>query len=265
MPSSLPPEILDLILEDLGNEPTALRTCCLVSKSWLPRTRKILFAHVHFFNGKSHIELWKKAFPDPSNSPASYTRTLFIRDLLTITAADAGVGGWIHPFHHLVRLSLDTFGYEDRQVSLVPLHGLSPILESLTISHTHIPPSEVFGLVCSFPLLDDLGLVSCNNWGNTDGWDAPPTSPKLTGSLNLRSPGGIRPIARQLCDLPNSLHFKEITVGCPGEDVESIMDLLSTCSGTLESIGINFYLTGVFPPAPLFGPPLTTTCRHRSI
>jgi hypothetical protein len=255
----LPPEILDHIVEHLHDEPTILKTCCLVSKSWLPRTRKHLFAFVKFSNGKSHIELWKKAFPDPSNSPASYTRALFVRGLLTITATDVGVGGWIHHFHRLVDLSLNTFGYEDRQVSLVPLHGLSPILESLTISHIHIPPSEVFGLVCSFPLLEDLALHSLTDGCHVDRWEAPRTSPKLTGSLDLGSPTGIRFVTRQLCELPNGLHFREIVVACPDEDVGSTTDLVSRCSDTLESISVSPCLTCVFPSGSMFGPPLTTT------
>jgi len=74
MPCPLPPEILDLIVDHLHDEPFALRAqleiCCLVSKSWVPRTRKHLFTHLTFDDSlversKSHIELWKRAFPDP--------------------------------------------------------------------------------------------------------------------------------------------------------------------------------------------------------
>jgi len=34
----LPPEILDYIVDLLHNSPNALKECCLVSKSWIPRT-----------------------------------------------------------------------------------------------------------------------------------------------------------------------------------------------------------------------------------
>ena len=40
---SLPPEILDLIVGHLCDK-TALKTCCIVSKSWVPRNRAYLFA-----------------------------------------------------------------------------------------------------------------------------------------------------------------------------------------------------------------------------
>ena len=265
MPRSLPPEILDLIVDHLRNEPAALRACCVVSKPWFPRTRKRLFARIQFDTQKSHVELWKKTFPNPSNSPAYYARSLSIRGILTVTAADVDVGGWIHTFDRVVNLCLDTFGCDDRQVSLLPLHGLSHTLKSLTMSYTSIPPSEVFGLICSFPLLEDLALLSCGDGSDTDGWDAPSVSPKLTGSLDLRSLGSIRSVARQLCDLPDGLYFNKISVGCLNEDVESTMDLVSKCSETLESIRVSFYLTGAFPSAFVFGPYLITTYGHRPV
>ena len=48
MSCTLPPEILDLIIDHLHDEPATLKTCCVVSKSWVPRTRKHLFALVEF-------------------------------------------------------------------------------------------------------------------------------------------------------------------------------------------------------------------------
>ncbi|KAF9645264.1 hypothetical protein BDM02DRAFT_3073690, partial [Thelephora ganbajun] len=46
--SHLPPEILDYIVDLLHDEPETLKQCCLVSKSWVSRTRKHLFANVEF-------------------------------------------------------------------------------------------------------------------------------------------------------------------------------------------------------------------------
>jgi len=73
---SLPPEILDLTVDHLHDEPIALKACCLVSKSWVPRTREHLFARVEFRGTELPVERWKKNFPDPSNSPVHHTRTL---------------------------------------------------------------------------------------------------------------------------------------------------------------------------------------------
>lgn len=67
----VPPEMPDLIIDHLYDDPTALKTCCIVSKSWVPRTRKQLFARVKFDSTGFRFKLWKKAFPDPSNSPST--------------------------------------------------------------------------------------------------------------------------------------------------------------------------------------------------
>ena len=52
----------------LHGQPTALKACCVVSKSWVPRTRKHLFARIEFHAPTSPIEQWKNAFPDPPSS-----------------------------------------------------------------------------------------------------------------------------------------------------------------------------------------------------
>ena len=144
MPCSIPPEIFDLIVGWLRNEPTTLEACCLVSKSWVPRTRRYLFASIHFFEPRSSILSWMKVFSNPSGSPAQYTRNLTISEPLNAESS------WIRSFHHVEKLTVYTVWFEDSsEVSLVQLHGLSPSLESLCLSHRSLPLSDVFTLACS--------------------------------------------------------------------------------------------------------------------
>ena len=158
-------------------------------------------------------------------------------------SVDMSVGGWIRTFSGVVRLFVNTL--EDGPVSLVPLHGLSPTLKSLRLAcGSSTPSSEIFGLVCSFPLLEDLALVSLGGNCEIDEWDIPSTSPKFTGSLDLRMVGGIGPIVHRLSELPGGLHFSKISVSCLKEDVESMVDLMSKCSDTLESLSIYYYIVG---------------------
>ena len=82
----LPPEILNYIVDLLCEEPESLKRCCLVSKSWIPHTRRYLFAGIQFFSMET-VESWRETFPDPSNSPAYYTRTLSFRRAEAVTAA----------------------------------------------------------------------------------------------------------------------------------------------------------------------------------
>jgi hypothetical protein len=257
MSSPLPPEILDLIVDHLHDEPTALKACCVVSKAWIHRTRTHLFASVEFHPSPSSIELWKKAFPGPSNSPAHHTRSLTVCWLWPVTAVD-DAGGWIRAFQNLVHLHLRSLNWVER-VSLVPFRGLSPTLKSLRLTCT---PSDVLDLICSFPLLEDLALIapSLGNWNYV--WNTPPTSPKLTGSLHLSMFGGIRPVARRLLSLPNGLHFTKITVVLDG-DIHSVTDLVSGCSDTLESISV-FFTPGMSPSTSATDQCLTA-CGYRHV
>jgi hypothetical protein len=255
MPPSLPSEILDLVVDHLHDEPTALKACCVVSKSWIQRTRAHLFATVEFYSPRSDIELWKKAFLDPSNSPAHHTRSLTICGIPVVTTADTDAGGWIRTFHNLTRLHLESLSWGEH-VSLVPFHGLSPTLRSLRLTCTS---PDVLDLICSFPLLEDLALIYPSH--GSDVWNTPPTSPKLTGSLNLSMFGGIRPVARRLLSLPNGLHFTKIIVMLD-EGTDSVVGLVSTCSDTLESISI-FSTPGMSPSASATDQYLTACrCRH---
>ena len=257
---SLPPEILDLIIDHLQNDPTTLRSCCVIDKSWIPRTRKHLFARIEFHAQKLHGELWKKTFPNPSNSPAHYTRSLSIRDIPVIIAPDMGEGGWIRTFHSVVHLCLECHGWEAHPDSIIPFHGLSSTLRSL---HLTAAFSDVFDLICSFPLLEDLALVMFGSEVEIDGWNAPSTSPKLTGSLDLRMMRGIGCTIRRLLDLPGGLHFTKITVSCPYKDLGLTTDLLSRCSDTLESLIVFNFIRSAFPSASVAGKHLTAReCRH---
>ena len=258
MSSSLPPEIHDLVVDNLHDEPTTLKTCCVVSKSWVPRARKHLFARVEFHASKSHFERWRKAFPDPSNSPAHHTRALRIYGIPFVTATDAGADSWIRAFHNVVHLRLDRLD----QASLIPFYGLSPTVKILHLSYTTL---EVFDLVCSFPLLEHLALVASHTESEAGQWSAPSTSPKLTGSLDLRMFGSAHHIIRRLLDLPDGLHFSKITTLFIGDAAESVTDLVSRCSGTLEVLVILCLPLSVFPSAPATDQHLTVTREHRYI
>jgi hypothetical protein len=252
MSCPLPPEILDSIIGHLRDEPIALKACCVVSKSWIHRTRTHLFARVEFYDLKSHVELWKKTFQDPSHSPAHHTRHLSVYGLSHVTTVDAEVGGWIRTFYNLVHLHLEGFRLGEH-VSLIPFHGLSPTLRSLHLIYTS---PEVSDLICSFPLLEDLTLIHPSRGSDTR--NTLPTSPKLTGSLNLNIFEGVRPVVRRLLDLPDGLHFVKITVGSIDADATPTADLVSRCSDTLESLSIDDYFPCAFPSTSMSGECLTT-------
>ena len=246
----LPPEILDCVVDLLHDEPEALKRCCLVSKSWVPRTRNHLFAEIIFFDEK-RLKLWKKMFPDPSRSPARYTKTLFVDCHQAVVAADADAGGWIRGFSRIVHLSVGSQRFSaDGSFSLVPFHGLSPVLKSLRVTVPALPPSWIIDLSLSFPLLEDLAVnpdhyhgALDDNGGSFNGpltAVQPPSPPMFTGSLELDMEEGMELIIRQLLSLPNGIHFRKLTLTWSyEEDHLTTTALVERCSHTLESLEIS--------------------------
>ena len=203
-----------------------------------------------------HFTLWMKTFPDPFDSPARYTRSLFIQALPVITV---GVRGCICTFTSVEHLHLESFSWGNRAASLVPFHGLSPTVRSLHLTATCV---DIFDLVCSFPLLEDLKLDYLRDKPDAAEGSLPLTSPRFTGSLDMR---GIRSVIRQLLDLPNGLHFMKITILCLSYDLESTNDLVLRCSGTLEYLDVRYYLLGVFISDSVIDRCLTTLGEYRHI
>jgi len=247
----LPSELLDHIVDILHHKRKALRSCCLVSRSWVPRTRKHLFARIEF-ETEGDLESWKKTFPDPSTSPAHYVKTLFIGCSHVVTAADAEPGGWIRGFSQVEYLEVgsERSNEDEARASLVPLHGFSPIIKSLYVDFTFLPSSRIIDLVFSFPLLEDLTVITAYDIDDYDYSDELPTvvqpsnPPVFTGSLTL-SRGGMTPIARRLLSLPSGIHFRRLDLmQFHDEDVPSTTRLVEDCSHTLESFDITCSLYG---------------------
>jgi hypothetical protein len=239
----LPPEILDIIVDLLQNEPKTLKACCLVSKAWIYRSRRHLFNRVSFRSRSRHVRHWNETFPDPSNSPAHHTQTLFISLTSLITTEDVDA---LLAFSHVSRLNIDTTQWWNQPISFVPLHGFPPTIRSLHLSFSSPQSSEIFGFVCSLPLLEDLTLEGRYRWNQDAVRNAPSTSPRLTGSLELRVGAGIEHITHRLLDLPNDIQPKKIAVqwSVP-EGVLSTANLVSKCSNALEYFKITNHLEGV--------------------
>ena len=184
MSRSLPPELLDLIVDHLRNQPATLKACCTVSKSWISSSRKHPFAHIGLRPPKRSVELWKQTFPDPPGSLAHYTHTMPFPQPSSAAFVNPGVVGWICSFRHVEHLFLGVIR-DDYGISPVQLHGFSSALRSLSLIHFAIPPSEVFNFVSSFPLLEHLALMMESNSGDTGKWISPSASPKFTRSLQM--------------------------------------------------------------------------------
>jgi len=244
----LPRETLDHITDLLRNERETLKQCCLVSKPWVPRTQKYLFAYVRF-RSASNLESWKETFPDVANTPACHTRRLLVGCPWLVVAADAEEGGWIRAFSAVASLEITVASHDlhftASKVSLAPFHNFSPTLKSLRVDPTIFQYPRLFDLVLSFPLLVNLSLVCYYGilfgYRGSDGPQSvvPSTSPALSGNLNFCVTGGAGKAARRLLDLPNGLHFRRIALSWDlTEDVEWVTELVALCSHSLEYLNI---------------------------
>ena len=245
--SNFPCEILDRIVDFLHDSRTPLRSCCIVSKSWVARTRMHLFAEVVFQTAKS-LKSWKRTFPDPSTSPARYTKALFIGGPQVVTSVDVGVGSWIRGFSRVVHLGMvgqypPADGWE---AAFVQVRGFLPSVKSLRVNHVGFLPSHLSGLILSFPLLEDISVIDCyqvwvNEGTSLNGLSTtiqPSTLPLFTGSLELLL-RGFGHIVLGWLSIPGGIHFRKLTLEWFGEeDISSTMALVEECSHTLESLDI---------------------------
>lgn len=144
---NLPPELLDHVVNLLHDKDYALRDCCLVSKSRIPRARKHLFANI-VFSGADSLQSWRDLFPDPFSSPACYTHTLSVTFLPATTAAC----DWIKGFSRVVRFALNCDTYDpNRRPLLSPFHGFLPIVKSFRVLFAVLPYSRVLDLILLIP------------------------------------------------------------------------------------------------------------------
>jgi hypothetical protein len=106
-------------------------------------------------------------------------------------------------------------GLDEPAIPLVPFHRVSPIIKSLRLIVPYLPSSRIFGLVLSFPLLEDLA-VTIHDTSAENGYDSeedemqavarPSNPPTFTGSLELDLFEGMKPFTRWLSSLPGA-HF----------------------------------------------------------
>ena len=247
--------MLDYIVDLLHDKPETLKLCCLVANSWVPRARKHLFADIEF-NFASRLERWKRTFPDPSSSPAYHTHTLSVSCSHAITEADAEEGGWIRAFSRVSRFVMGSHftSVDGSEIPFVPFYKFSPALKSFRLISTTLPYSEIFNLVCSFPLLEDLNLADDDwSWGDDPLHGpqavAPSTSPAFTGTLDLYRVGRVAPIVRWLLTLPGGIHFWKVALPWLYEGENSLTTaLVEGCSHTLESLDIICNLLDIGKP-----------------
>jgi len=120
-------------------------------------------------------------------------------------------------------------------------------IKSLRLDFFFLPTPEIFNLILSFPLLEDLSVVT--NFKALTGDDGgsgglltavqPPNPPTFTGSLDLTMCGGMGYVTNWLLSFSGGTHFRKLTLTRFHEaDGSLIAALVRVCSDTLESLKI---------------------------
>lgn len=180
-----------------------------------------------------------------------YTKTLLIKCPGKLRAAGVGKDCWIQTFSRITQLEIDVPGRALMvilEASLTPFYGLSPFIKSLCIASNYLLP-ETFGLIYSFPLLEDLSVV-VNDLGDillesrrlvaTQ----PSSPPPLTGTLKLCVLSGTDAIPSTLLSLPSGLHFRKLYLKGGYHNASTCTwgtALVEKCRDTLESIEIRAF------------------------
>ena len=104
-----------------------------------------------------------EAFPDPSTSPAHHVKNLCFTNQRNRVADTSRIRGFFNVVHFQWEGCWE-FIFASQTGSLLPFHGFSPVIKSLCVHCITLPSSELFDLVLSFPLLEDLTTIDCYNW-----------------------------------------------------------------------------------------------------
>lgn len=215
VPCRIPQEIIDEILDRLAADEAAtpsLRSCSLVSKSWVQSCRRHLFRDLSF--ASENVERWFKTFLVPEESPVHHVRHLRI----------VGGGGKCVPdaffeytpwFANAETISLLTYG--GIPPSRVPsLWRLPQSINTLTINGGMVTLPQIRDIMAGLPNLDNLSL---------SGSLVPVDRKELLGigtTLNgrfggrLKLHGGLADdnVINMLLEIPGGLRFTELQVQC---------------------------------------------------
>jgi len=239
----IPHDIINEVLDHLASESDfrSLRTCALVSKSWVQPCQRHIFYTVIFTPASARE--WLKTFPVREESPAHHVREmrLEIAHDVHIPLEFFECMPW---FTGVDRLSLSGLGHGG-----VPLgHVFSPPLEpsfwklprsatSLTIGIGVITLVRVRDIMEQLPNLDNLELSASISDVGGGGFPGIGTVLKgrFGGRLMLRDAG--EGIVNMLLEIPSGLHFTELDIYCTVNPLpSSAVGLAEACCKTIVKL-----------------------------
>ena len=260
-----PQDVVDEILDHLATDSDfgSLKTCALVSKTWVPSCRRHIFHTVQFT--PRDVDRWFKTFPAPEESPARYVRDLRVC-MGTFPYIPEKFFEHIWWFADVERISL--LGYEGTPMGYTErlLPQWAPSLWRLPKSVTHLTINtgvltllHVRGIMAQLPNLDDLSLILVGPPAPVDRRELLGTGTVLEGRFGgkLSLHGGYvdTDAVDMFLEIPSGLHFTGIRISCSREALPSAVRIAEASSSTLVKLTYTvispgkshgFYLSGWF-------------------
>ena len=235
----VPQEIIDEILGHITTSSyyyyaavTSLRSCSLVSKSWVPTCQRHLFRTISFTSW--NIGKWLKAFPVPEESPARHVRDLSVQ-----------IGGRDCVPEDLFQHTL-WFG-NVRKVTLLGdwygrrIHSFWKLPQSVTflaIKTDVFTLMDIWELLERLPNLNNLFLPgSLADDVVQPGIEGVPRG-RFGGQLQLLRGSAHQDLTNMLLEVPTGLRFAKVDISCDRECSLLTVRLVEACAKTLVKLSL---------------------------
>ena len=249
----LPQEIKDHVIDLLRDDDETLKSCALVSRSWLRQCQKHLFAEVEI--GHHYLMKWCRSIVPGEDGLSSFTRKLEVshrspREFKALMPH-------LRSFKHVESLVISDYDCMDLDnepyLPIAPDEYYGHFGESLRTLQL-LYPSESLGallpLVCLFPHLESLTIEGFMAAGEEHPAPPSPTSSNPTafkGKLHLRLlAGNDMHILSKLAKYP--LRYDYISIGGSTRELGAhFNNLITACSRTLKTLDISQKYIGRSP------------------
>ena len=232
VPQDIVHEILDYLVAD--SDLKSLRSCCLVSKSWIEICRRYLF-HTIFFT-PIHTTKWLEKFPVPGESPAHH-----VRDLRFLSGGDFDSPErfleHIPWFINVERVTLLGYGGWETLSQILLLGRFSQSVTSLVIN-AGLPISalQVQNILVALPSLNNVSLSGSLLVTSRDTLRGMGTVLRGDFGGRLRLIKETTEVAHILLAVPTGLHFTKVEVLGMHECLITTVMLAEECGRSLTKL-----------------------------
>ena len=235
---AIPQDIIYQILDHLvfvdSNSRLSLRSCSLVSKSWVTPCRGHLFRTLSF--SLKDTFRWIQTFPIPDQSPAHYIRYLRL-SLQGHYYVPEEFFRRIQGFTNMKGIAMSVDGDQGQSWWMPSSVALPHSVTSLTLDSNSITVLQIRNIMVRLPNLNDLSLS-----GSLRGHRSKKIGKILTGKFGGRlelhklGRGSYADVVNMLVDAPTGLHFTEVDIHSGRESLLSTVRLIEACRKSLVKV-----------------------------